>query len=770
MDSPSNGDPLGRLAPRDLNDLRRSGLSDETIRSCGIYTGTAEEVRTILLGRDVGPGMVIPYPPAGGQSAYCRIKPHRPPVYQGKPAKYLAPKGSGNRLYVPQALEGSVLQDRSAGLLITEGEKKALKAVQEGYLCIGLAGVWNFREKTEGGGHRVLPELQAIQWHNRDVWIVYDSDAATNDSVLKAEHMLAQTLMRKRANVRVVRLPGGPGDDKVGLDDFLVSERAPQFRDLLREARPPAMPEKRERGPQESPAETIVKLTGQAAQLFHDQTNRAFARFEVNGHHEIQPCSSRIFRRWLSSVYYDCVGKVAGGESVNAALSVIEARACFDEPEYRLENRTAWQDAALWYDLGDERWRAVRVSTGGWAVEAMPPILFRRHEHQAAQVEPVAGGDIDRLFDFVSVRDDDARLLLKVWLVASFVPGFPHPVVLLHGPQGSGKSSVFRVVRSLVDPSIIGSLSLPGDQTELVQMLSHHWCCLFDNVDLLQAWQSDALCRAVTGEGFSKRQLYTDDEDIIYHFQRCVGLNGINVAATRADLLDRSILIGLDRIPPELRKEESRLEAALAEARPQVLGGIFDALSLAMALKPGIRLESHPRMADFAAWGCAISQALGTSAEAFLTALQRNQQSRNEEVLVTHPVAVALDALMALRARWEGRPTELLSVLDEIAQEQKIDTKSRSWPKQPNVLTRRINEIKPNLAEAGIFVEQANTRERRYTLRRDDPSAADAVPRRTAHEPCTDNPMEDNGMGGTRGLRGDSPTLLDVLEYEEGVI
>ena len=43
--------------------------------------------------------------------------------------------------------------------------------------------------------------------------------------------------------------------------------------------------------------------------------------------------------------------------------------------------------------------------------------------------------------------------------------------------------------------------------------------------------------------GFSKRQLYTDDDDIIYHFRRCIGFNGINLRATKADLLDRAIII-----------------------------------------------------------------------------------------------------------------------------------------------------------------------------------------------------------------------------------
>jgi hypothetical protein len=49
------------LLPHHLEDLQRSGLSDETIDAMGFYSGTAAEVKAIL-GFDAGPGLLIPYP------------------------------------------------------------------------------------------------------------------------------------------------------------------------------------------------------------------------------------------------------------------------------------------------------------------------------------------------------------------------------------------------------------------------------------------------------------------------------------------------------------------------------------------------------------------------------------------------------------------------------------------------------------------------------------------------------------------------------------
>jgi hypothetical protein len=115
------------------------------------------------------------------------------------------------------------------------------------------------------------------------------------------------------------------------------------------------------------------------------------------------------------------------------------------------------------------------------------------------------------------------------------------------------------LLRKLVDPSSLDVLSLPREERELVQQLNHHWVSFYDNVGALPRWISDALCRATTGAGFSKRELYSDDDDVIYNIRRCVGLNGINISATRPDLLDRALLIGFDTIPNSKRKTEKEI-------------------------------------------------------------------------------------------------------------------------------------------------------------------------------------------------------------------
>ncbi len=59
-----------------------------------------------------------------------------------------------NQIYLPPGIRD--LLESNTELLITEGAKKALKATQEGFATIGLAGVWGWKRKDESA---LLPTL-----------------------------------------------------------------------------------------------------------------------------------------------------------------------------------------------------------------------------------------------------------------------------------------------------------------------------------------------------------------------------------------------------------------------------------------------------------------------------------------------------------------------------------------------------------------------------------------------------------------------------------
>jgi hypothetical protein len=224
---------------------------------------------------------------------------------------------------------------------------------------------------------------------------------------------------------------------------------------------------------------------------------------------------------------------------------------------------------------------------------------------------------------------------------------------------------------------------------------------------------SDVLAQSSTGGGFSKRQLYTDDDDIIYQVKRCIGINGINLLISKPDLMDRSILLYLDRIEPQSRKEEAVMWEEFEAAKPGILGGIFDTLAKAKAIYPEVRLKNLPRMADFARWGYAIAEALGLDGNDFIKAYNSNILQQNEEVIQHNTLAQSLITFMASRFEWDGTIKEAYNELRSIANPDKNDP---SFPKSNRTLKKLLERIKPNLADHGIKFKYGPRTDKGYTI------------------------------------------------------
>jgi hypothetical protein len=206
----------------------------------------------------------------------------------------------------------------------------------------------------------------------------------------------------------------------------------------------------------------------------------------------------------------------------------------------------------------------------------------------------------------------------------------------------------------------------------------------------------------VTGSGLVKRALYSNDEDFIYNMTRAVGFNGINVTATRADLLDRLLNLHLYPIDKRHRKRLKVLHHEFEVILPNLLGYIFDILVQVLSRIGEVRLKELPRMADFVEMGELIARCLGYKRGEFTDACFTNQ-----EAIDSSPVATAIIAMMDKQPSWIGRAERLRVELNKLV----IDTEelkglmySKGWPRTPRSMRARLNEITPNLKEIGIVV------------------------------------------------------------------
>ncbi len=451
-----------------------------------------------------------------------------------------------------------------------------------------------------------------------------------------------------------------------------------------------------------SQADILIKIAAVNAYLFHDETMDAFANITIKGHRETWPTKSKFFKHWLVRQYYEQTKKSPTGEAVRQALNVIEAKAIFDGAEHKLSLRVAEHGGSIYYDLANDAWQAVRITSAGWEVADKPPIIFRRFKNTAAQVMPERGGSLELFKKYINFKNECDWMLMYAVSASFFIPGIPHPIPIFYGDKGSAKTTAQRVIRKIVDPAHRDTMTLPTDKNELALLLMTNYAPCFDNLDGLQQWQSDMLCQAATGGGISKRELYSDMDEVILSFLRCPMLNGINLVASRDDLLDRSILFRLERIKEEKRMEESIFWKEFEKDRPFILGALLDAIAIAKRIYPHVKMKRLPRMADFARWGYAVNEAISGNGKKFIESYYQNIAGAVEEAILADQVSAAIIAFMNEKTEWEGTATNLLEKLNEIPG---VDIKAKTWPKRAHTLTKRLNKMKSALSDYGVSFE-----------------------------------------------------------------
>jgi hypothetical protein len=512
------------------------------------------------------------------------------------------------------------------------------------------------------------------------------------------------------------------------------------------------------RGPKQ--ADVLIELA-QTAELLHARDGTGFADLGINGHRETWPIRSKGFRRWLARQFFEATQGAPSSEALQSALNVIEAKAHFDAPERVVHIRVGGLDGRLYLDLGDESWRAVEIDATGWRVIDNPPVRFRRAAGMQPLPMPIRGGSIAALRSFLNVQADADFVLVVAWALAVLRHRGPYPVIVLSGEQGSAKSTFSAILRALLDPNTAPLRALPREDRDLFIAASNGHVLAFDNVSGLPAWISDTLCRLASGGGFAVRQLYTDQDEVLFDAARPVILNGIEDIVTRPDLADRAVFLTLQPIPEERRRPEAQLWADFEVERPRILGVLLDAVVEGLRRLPETHLPKLPRMADFALWATACETALWP-AGTFWAAYCGNRDEAVEGVIDADPVATAVRAIVETRTEWTGTASDLLGALAEKAAERVA--KSRTWPDGPRALSGRLRRAATFLRKIGIEIGferegQARTRIIRITTTlpaADGAGIRPSVPSASSASKPNSNPINGLAAQPVRTVAGDA--------------
>jgi hypothetical protein len=463
--------------------------------------------------------------------------------------------------------------------------------------------------------------------------------------------------------------------------------------------------------PRRSQATRIVDLALEAGvELWHALSGDPHVTLRADGHREHHRLTARPVRDWLARHHHTETGAVPGGQAIGDALTVLAGMARYSGATHPVAVRVAGDSAAVYLDLGDPTWRAVEVTADGWRLVSDPPVRFIRSRGMLALAHPMPGGTLDDLRALCHVASDDDYRLLGGWLLGALRPTGPYPLLSLVGEQGTGKSTAARVVRRLIDPHVAELRAEPRTIDDVMIGATRSRVLALDNLSHLPAWLSDALCRVSTGGALAKRELYTDDDEVLIEAMRPTIVTSIADIVTRGDLLDRAIVVTLPVLDDRTRLAEAELWRRFDAAAPRILGALLDGVAGALARVDDVTLDELPRMADWATWATAAEPALGWPEQTIVAAYRAMRGAAIEATLDGDPLA---SALRRLSWPWTGTAGDLLDRL------RPADRVPRGWPESPRALSSALRRLAPALRRVGVEVttrREAHTGRRLLTL------------------------------------------------------
>jgi hypothetical protein len=434
--------------------------------------------------------------------------------------------------------------------------------------------------------------------------------------------------------------------------------------------------------------------------LFYDKLlDKAYCNIDINGMNSLTAINDEEFGNWLTNTYYKQYKRFINLNNLKSIRAYLNHEAKTNGKKIKTYNRVACENNEIFIDINDETNNVIHINSYGWNIISNPGVYFNKYSTQLSFPYPVKGGQIKDLINMLPLQNQDDIVLVLSWLIVSYINDSSSAYLWLTGDEGSGKTSLGNILKAFIDPIEGEGISLNDNPLEVVQILAHSCVPLFDNVSHINKKVSDLFCSAFSGGTLSKRQLYTDAND--FHFKP----TKISIFTTRklpsieSDLVDRSIIIHMNRISNSDRKLERKLLQQFNSIKPMVFGAILDALVKTLQTYQNIELNEYSRIAEFQNRGVAAAEALGFEREVFLRALKNNQSSHQQIIIDSNPLTKAVQIMMNNQSSWEGYSGQLLSILKSFTTTPNLLPLNDAW------LGRRLRDCLHELQNIGIVIE-----------------------------------------------------------------
>lgn len=630
---------------RMVDDLAQSLLTPEDI-GARIIEGPERAATGLAHGIQ---GYVIPYTDFNNNPApFYRIR-----IFD-QAIKYIQPKNTSNRVYFPDKVKDLALEAKY--LMLTEGEKKAACATKYGFPTAAFGGVESWHNKTLiipanseiSKAHNSsklnvkLPSgsedneqtadtdtnlasglinlIDFVSQNKLSLVICYDRDkSGTKFEVQRAAAMLAYELRFRGvpfSHIKQMVLPMLNGDNKIGLDDFLLHSDTESLAQLIKKTLEttnafPRHPNARDfvnkrlqrtkmsrKEAQQTSMSVLCELDA-AGKRFRSKSDELYyfsnnSRALISASLQRSGSDALVNSRFSRQLYFD----YGIGHSDSKLMTWLATQFTSEEPIETVEPKkvvTTDREGNICYQINDGQY--IRISPN-----EDKPFLVCDNGHKGVmfesdQVLPLDATELlnelvkqrrnldtkpfwPEVFKKVRLRIRDAHttdLLALLFYLSPWVnrwKGTQLPVEMALGEAGSGKSSLYELKLMVM----VGEARLrnsPHDMRDwTASILSTGGQHVIDNayfVDkALKQRVSDEMCRIVTeySPHIEMRKFYTEADLVRMPVYNTFALTAVQQPFHNTDLLQRSVIIELDK-----GSESTTYESQWAKNRLEEFGG-----------------------------------------------------------------------------------------------------------------------------------------------------------------------------------------------------
>lgn len=149
-----------------------------------------------------------------------------------------------------------------------------------------------------------------------------------------------------------------------------------------------------------------------------------------------------------------------------------------------------------------------------------------------------------------TIKDENHRKMLYSWVIATLFTSLfeTKPILIIESVAGSGKTSLAKLIgRILVGPEF-DVTSLSDSVDSFMAVVSRNPIVVFDNAEKISKEVLDYIAMASTGATFQKRRLYHEFEIVSAPSRAWMIFTMMNNTLRRKDIIERSIIIQMERI------------------------------------------------------------------------------------------------------------------------------------------------------------------------------------------------------------------------------